>query len=157
MSVSSLANDLREAFPGLYLLENEPMAAHCSFRIGGPADVFAEPESEQTLCSLWRWLKARGVPVNVIGNGTNLLVHDEGVRGVVLRLGERFSAVSGENGRLYACAGVTLARLATTAKERGLAGLEFAHGIPGSLGGAVVMNAGAYGGEMKDVVTSVCY
>ena len=86
MSVSSLANDLREAFPGLYLLENEPMAAHCSFRIGGPADVFAEPESEQTLCGLWRWLKAHGVPVTVIGNGTNLLVHDEGVRGVVLRL-----------------------------------------------------------------------
>ena len=157
MSVSSLANDLREAFPGLYLLENEPMAAHCSFRIGGPADVYAEPESEQTLCALWRWLKARGVPVTVIGNGTNLLVHDEGVRGVVLRLGERFSAVSGEDGRLSACAGVTLARLATAAKERGLAGLEFAHGIPGSLGGAVVMNAGAYGGEMKDVVESVCY
>ena len=154
---SSLANDLREAFPGLYLLENEPMKARCSFRIGGPADVFVEPESEQTLCALWRWLKARAVPVTVIGNGTNLLVRDEGIRGVVVRLGERFSAISGENERLYACAGATLAHLAAAAKERGLSGLEFAHGIPGSLGGAVVMNAGAYGGEMRGVVTSVCY
>ncbi len=154
---SSLANDLREAFPGLYLLENEPMKAHCSFRIGGPADVFVEPESEATLCALRRWLDARAVPMTVIGNGTNLLVHDEGIRGAVVRLGERFSAISGENRRLYACAGVTLARLAAAAKERGLSGLEFAHGIPGSLGGAVVMNAGAYGGEMRGVVTSVCY
>jgi UDP-N-acetylmuramate dehydrogenase len=157
MSDPSLAKALREAFPALFLLENEPMKAHCSFRIGGPADVFVEPESEQTLCALWRWLKGRGVPVTVIGNGTNLLVHDEGVRGVVLRIGERFAAISGEGERLYACAGVTLAHLATAAKERGLAGLEFAHGIPGSLGGAVLMNAGAYGGEMRDVVTSVCY
>ena len=152
-----LAKALREAFPGLFLLENEPMKAHCSFRIGGPADVFVEPESEQTLCALWRWLTERDAPVTVIGNGTNLLVHDEGVRGVVVRLGERFSAISRENERIYACAGVTLAHLATAAKEHGLAGLEFAHGIPGSLGGAVMMNAGAYGGEMKDIVTSVCY
>ncbi len=157
MSDSILAKDLRAAFPGLFLLENEPMKDHCSFRIGGPADVYAEPDSEQTLCALWRWLKVRGVPVTVIGNGTNLLVHDEGVRGAVLRLGERFAAISGDHERFFARAGVTLARLATAAKERGLAGLEFAHGIPGSLGGAVMMNAGAYGGEMRDVVTSVCY
>ena len=157
MSDSSLAQDLRRAFPGLALRENEPMKAHCSFRIGGPAEVFAEPGSEEELCALWRYLRALGAPVTVIGNGTNLLVHDEGVRGVVVHLGERFSAISCENERIFACAGVTLSRLATEAKERGLAGLEFAHGIPGSLGGAVIMNAGAYGGEMKDVVTSVCY
>ena len=157
MSESSLANELRRAFPGLTLRENEPMKAHCSFRIGGPAEVFAEPGSEEELCALWRYLRALGAPVTVIGNGTNLLVHDEGVRGVIVHLGERFSAISCENERIFACAGVTLSRLATEAKERGLAGLEFAHGIPGSLGGAVIMNAGAYGGEMKDVVTSVCY
>jgi UDP-N-acetylmuramate dehydrogenase len=134
------------------------MSLHCSFRIGGPADVFVEPADDAELCALWRFLRERGAPAVVIGNGTNLLVHDEGVRGVVIHLGERFSAIrDGEDGTLYACAGVTLARLATEAKERGLAGLEFAHGIPGSLGGAVVMNAGAYGGEMKDVVVSVCY
>jgi len=157
MSDSVLAKELRGAFPGLALKENEPMAAHCSFRIGGPADIFAEPESETALCALWRFLKGRGVPVTVVGNGTNLLVHDEGVRGVVLHLGERFAEICREEDGLYACAGVTLASLATFAKDAGMAGLEFAHGIPGSLGGAVIMNAGAYGGEMKGVVTSVCY
>ena len=157
MQASSLAKELRSAFPALWLLENEPMAAHCSFRIGGPAEVFAEPEDERTLCALWRYLHQHGIPVTVIGNGTNLLVHEEGVRGVVLHLGERFSAISAEEDRLYACAGAALSKLASEAKERGLAGLEFAHGIPGSVGGAVLMNAGAYGGEMKDVVTSVCY
>jgi UDP-N-acetylmuramate dehydrogenase len=157
MLQSVLAKELREAFPALPLKENEPMAAHCSFRIGGPAEVFAEPEDEKTLCALWRWLRAHDAPVTVVGNGTNLLVHDEGVRGVVLHLGEGFSEVRPEDGGLYACAGATLAHLATAAKDAGLAGLEFAHGIPGSLGGAVLMNAGAYGGEMRDVVTSVCY
>ena len=157
MPESSLAKELRQAFPALPLRENEPMKAHCSFRIGGPAEVFAEPEDEATLCALRRRLRELGAPVTVIGNGTNLLVHDEGVRGVVIHLGERFAGIEAAEEGLFAAAGVTLARLATAAKERGLAGLEFAHGIPGSLGGAVMMNAGAYGGEMKDVVVSVRY
>ena len=157
MSETSLAKDLRRAFPGLALRENEPMKAHCSFRIGGPAEVFAEPACEAELCALWRYLNELGAPVTVIGNGTNLLVRDEGIRGAVVHLGERFSAIDRCDGGLRACAGVTLARLATAAKEQGLAGLEFAHGIPGSLGGAVMMNAGAYGGEMKDVIASVRY
>ena len=157
MSESSLAKELHRAFPALTLRENEPMRAHCSFRIGGPADVFAEPASEAELCALRRFLYTVDAPVTVIGNGTNLLVHDEGIRGVVIHLGEQFADISPVENGLRACAGVTLARLATAAKERGLAGLEFAHGIPGSLGGAVMMNAGAYGGEMKDVITSVRY
>ena len=154
---SALANDLHRAFPALVLRENEPMKAHCSFRIGGPADVFAEPGSAEELCALWTYLRAHGVPATVIGNGTNLLVHDEGVRGVVVHLGERFAAIRREGDTLIADAGVTLARLATAARDAQLAGLEFAHGIPGSLGGAVMMNAGAYGGEMKDVVAAVRY
>ena len=157
MSGSSLANELRRAFPALPLRENEPMKAHCSFRIGGPAEVFAEPGSEAEACALLRFLRGAGAPVTVIGNGTNLLVRDEGVRGAVVHLGERFAGIEDTAEGLRACAGVTLARLATAARERGLAGLEFAHGIPGSLGGAVMMNAGAYGGEMKDVVASVRY
>ena len=157
MSESSLANELRRAFPALALRENEPMKAHCSFRIGGPAEAFAEPADEAELAALWKYLRRIGAPAAVIGNGTNLLVHDEGVRGVVVRLGDRFSAIRRTPDGLSAEAGVTLARLATAAKEQGLAGLEFAHGIPGSLGGAVMMNAGAYGGEMKDVVVSVRY
>ena len=157
MDESSLAKELRRAFPALELRENEPMKPHCSFRIGGPAEIFAEPGSEAELCALWRFLHAAGTPVTVIGNGTNLLVHDEGVRGVVIHLGKRFARIDRTDGGLWAAAGVTLARLATAAKEYGLSGLEFAHGIPGSLGGAVMMNAGAYGGEMKDVVASVSY
>ena len=157
MTGPTLASELRRAFPGLRLLENEPMKAHCSLRIGGPADIFAEPESETELAALLRFLRERDVPAAVIGNGTNLLVHDEGVRGAVVHLGERFAAIRRDGCELRAGAGVTLARLATAAKESGLAGLEFAHGIPGSLGGAVMMNAGAYGGEMKDVVTAVRY
>ena len=157
MSESSLARDLKRAFPALPLRENEPMKAHCSFRIGGPAEVFVEPGSEAELCAVWRYLCAVGAPATVIGNGTNLLVHDEGVRGAVVHLGDRFASVERTADGLRAAAGATLARLATAAKEQGLAGLEFAHGIPGSLGGAVIMNAGAYGGEIKDVVVSVRY
>ena len=120
MNQSALAKELRAAFPALPLKENEPMAAHCSFRIGGPAEVFAEPDSEACLCALWRWLRERNVPVTVIGNGTNLLVHDEGVRGAVLHLGEGFSELRREGDRLYAAAGVTLARLAMAAKDAGM-------------------------------------
>ena len=157
MMKNSLASELRCAFPTLSLREHEPMRTHCTFRIGGPAEVFAEPASEAETSDLWRFLRARGTLPTVIGNGSNLLVHDEGVPGVVLRLGEAFSAVRREGTTLYAEAGITLAKLAVFAKEQGLAGLEFAHGIPGSLGGAVMMNAGAYGGEMKDIVASVRY
>ena len=157
MTDVSLATELRRAFPGLKLREHEPMRAHCSFRIGGPAAIFIEPAFESELAALRRFLREADVPCTFIGNGTNLLVRDEGIDGVVVHLGEQFSAVRVEGEYLCAEAGVTLAHLATVAKEAGLAGLEFAHGIPGSLGGAVMMNAGAYGGEMKDVVTSVRY
>ena len=157
MSDPSLVYQLRQRFPGLTVRENEPMRSHCSFRIGGPADVFCEPGTEAELCALYRFLTEQGVVPAVIGNGTNLLVHDEGVRGVTVHLSEALGSIRREGNRLYAQAGATLAKIAVFAKEQGLAGLEFAHGIPGSLGGAVMMNAGAYGGEMKDVVTSVRY
>lgn len=157
MEEISLAYEIRSCFPNLTVLENEPMRAHCAFRIGGPAAVFAEPEFEMELAALCRFLRERGVRPTVIGNGSNLLVRDEGIPGVVIRLGERFGSLRAEGTRIYAEAGVPLARLAVFAKEHGLAGLEFAHGIPGTLGGAIMMNAGAYGGEMKDVVKSVRY
>jgi len=157
MSELSLAYELQCTFPNVTVRENEPMKAHSSFRIGGPADVFVEPAFDQELSALRRFLRDKGIEPVIIGNGTNLLVHDEGVRGVVIHMGEDFSSIRQKGNVLYAEAGVTLAKLAVYAKEHGLAGLEFAHGIPGSLGGAVMMNAGAYGGEMKDVVTSVRY
>jgi len=151
------AEDLRQVFPNMTVAEREPMKAHCSFRIGGPAELFAEPAGETQCVALIRFLRREGIPYTVIGNGTNLLVRDEGIPGVTVHLGERFSALRAQGEELCAEAGVTLAHLATAAKEAGLAGLEFAHGIPGSLGGAVMMNAGAYGGEMKDVIVSVRY
>lgn len=152
---SKLANDIHELIPSLRLREGEPMSAHCSFRIGGPAELFAEPASERELVRLVSVLRYEAVPFLVIGNGTNLLVTDSGVRGVVIHLGEGFAGAQAEENRILAQGGITLARLAVLAMEHSLAGLEFAHGIPGSLGGAVVMNAGAYGGELKDVIKSV--
>lgn len=157
MAEQTLATELRRALPGLTLLENEPMAAHCAFRIGGPADLFAEPADEAQAQALFRLLRARGLRPVIVGNGSNLLVRDAGVRGVVVHIGPAMGAIRQAGETLWAGAGVTLARLAVYARERGLGGLEFAHGIPGSLGGAVMMNAGAYGGEMADVVSSVRY
>ena len=157
MRMEQLAEELRATFPNLTVLEREPMKNHCSFRIGGPAAVFIEPAFESELAALRRFLREENIPCTFIGNGTNLLVRDEGIDGVVVHLGEQFSAIRVEGEFLCAEAGVTLAQLAVTAREHGLAGLEFAHGIPGSLGGAVMMNAGAYGGEMRDVVVSVRY
>lgn len=157
METRLLANELKRALPELRLLEREPMARHCSFRIGGPADLFAEPADESELLALLALLRERGVPPLLLGKGTNLLVADAGLRGVVVHIGEALGAVRVAGARVEAGAGVPLSVLAQRAREHSLTGLEFAHGIPGSLGGAVVMNAGAYDGEMKDVVVSVRY
>lgn len=150
----TLIKELRSALPGLELHENEPMAAHCSFRIGGPARLMACPASGAQAAALLRFLRERGAPVELMGKGTNLLVAD-GLDAVVVRLGEAISEAGLLPGdRVRAGAGISLAKLAVFAADAGLSGLEFAHGIPGSLGGAVFMNAGAYGGEMKDVLQS---
>lgn len=157
METRLLALELKRALPGLRLLEGEPMAAHCSFRIGGPAALFAEPSDEAELLALLAALRERGVRPLLLGKGTNVLVADAGVPGVVVHIGEALGAVHVAGTRMEAGAGVPLSVLAQRAREHSLTGLEFAHGIPGSLGGAVVMNAGAYDGEMKDVVVSVRY
>lgn len=150
-----LISDIRSALPGLELHENEPMSAHCSFRIGGPARLMACPASGGEAAALLRLLRESGAPVELMGKGTNLLVADEGLDAVVVRIGEAMSGAELLPGdRVRAGAGISLAKLAVFAAEAGLSGLEFAHGIPGSLGGAVFMNAGAYGGEMKDVLES---
>ena len=155
MSELSLAKCIQERFPTLEVKENVRLSEHCSFRIGGPADAFVEVGDEATLVALTAFLRAEEVPMLLLGKGTNLLVRDEGFRGAVLRLGGDFAKVEQQGTELVAGAAISLARLATFAKNAGLDGLSFAHGIPGSLGGAVMMNAGAYGGEMKDVVVSV--
>jgi UDP-N-acetylmuramate dehydrogenase len=146
---------LRERFGGRLRL-GEPLARHTSFRIGGPADAWIEVESPLELSDLLRRTGTLGVPVFLLGSGTNVLVSDRGVRGIVATLGAGFGAVewtvSGGEALVRAGAAVPFKKLVTAAVERGLAGLEFGEGIPGSVGGGLTMNAGAFGGEIGRVV-----
>lgn len=146
--------DLLQEIPDLHVLVDEPLKNHTTFRIGGAADYLITPSEEQ-LPAVLAVARAHDVPVTVIGNGSNLLVSDRGVRGVVLEIAKSMSGVTVDGDYIDAQAGALLAKVAGAAAEHGLSGLEFAAGIPGSMGGAVVMNAGAYGGEMKDVLVSV--
>ena len=134
------------------LLEREPMSKHTSFRIGGPADLFVQPANEEELWNALHLARQEKVPFFIMGNGSNLLVSDEGFRGMILHTGGMLKDISVEGDVIYAQAGALLSTVAKTALEHGLAGMEFAAGIPGTLGGAVCMNAGAYGGEMKDIL-----
>ena len=135
------------------VLTEEPMRMHTSFQIGGPAEIFVQPatgdEVRQAICLA----KEEQIPFFVVGNGSNLLVSDDGFRGMIVQIGRNLQEISVEDNVIYAQAGALLSRVARTALEHGLTGMEFAAGIPGSLGGAVAMNAGAYGGEMKDILT----
>lgn len=139
-----------------FVKEMEPMSRHTTFRIGGPAAFYAAPGNEAELAALLRLCRANDVPVRILGNGSNLLVSDRGLDGVVVAMEENwnYGELSGENS-LRAGAGLLLSRAAALALKHSLTGLEFAGGIPGTVGGAVMMNAGAYGSEMKNVVTSV--
>ena len=133
----------------------EPMSLHTTFRIGGPADLFVMPGSIQAVADSIRICKETQTPYAVIGNGSNLLVSDTGYRGVIIQIGRNLNQVSVNGEEIRAQAGAMLSVIAKTALSESLTGFEFASGIPGTLGGAAVMNAGAYGGEMKDVLTEV--
>lgn len=159
----TFVKSVTEQLPKLGFLQDEPMKKHTTFRIGGPADYYAEPDMSQ-ISKLIEMAKAYDMPVTVIGNGSNLLVGDKGIRGLVIGIGKGLSEIevteavaqqstAQDNGHIItAGAGAILAAVAAKAAEASLSGLEFASGIPGSVGGAVVMNAGAYGGEIKDVL-----
>lgn len=137
---------------------DEPMTLHTSFHIGGNADCLCEVKNVEALKHIILLCKERSVPYFILGLGSNLLVSDSGIRGVVIKLGGEFSAITPINDTMIKCgAGVTLAGLCVYARKMSLGGLEFAWGIPGSVGGAVYMNAGAYGGEIKDVVVESTY
>ncbi|GAE88119.1 UDP-N-acetylenolpyruvoylglucosamine reductase [Acetivibrio straminisolvens JCM 21531] len=131
---------------------DEPMKNHTSFKVGGPADILVTPVSVLQLSQLMKFCKSENVPVFVMGNGTNLIVKDKGIRGVVIKIYDNLNEFTVKDDIITAYAGVLLSKISMAAYENGLAGLEFASGIPGTLGGAVAMNAGAYGGEMKDVI-----
>lgn len=150
--------DLQGIFAGCTakeLLLEEPMAKHTSFRIGGPADVLAQPGNEAELAELLKRAAHHAVPVTLVGNGSNLLVRDKGIRGLVIKLSNLFSSITVEGNVLTFGSGISLAMASKKAASLSLSGLEFAVGIPGTIGGAVYMNAGAYDGEMAKVVTSV--
>ncbi|WP_226391914.1 UDP-N-acetylmuramate dehydrogenase [Ructibacterium gallinarum] len=136
---------------------NEPMSRHTTFRIGGPADLLVEPANVNQTEAVIKLLRQMKIPYMILGNGSNVLVGDKGIRCVVVKLGKEFGACDVIGTVVKAQAGIKLSRLAGFALGNCLTGLEFAAGIPGTLGGAVYMNAGAYGGEMKDVVRQVTY
>ena len=139
------------------LLKDESMSAHTTFKVGGPADVYITPCSENELIEILNELKAQNVSCFIMGNGSNLLVGDRGIRGAVIEIGSKFSDYSVNGTEITAMSGIKLSKLGSIALTNSLSGFEFASGIPGTLGGAVFMNAGAYGGEMKEVVKSVKY
>ncbi|MCQ2510251.1 MAG: UDP-N-acetylmuramate dehydrogenase [Lachnospiraceae bacterium] len=134
---------------------NEPMKNHTTFRIGGNADYFVTPSTKEELQEILQLLNKEQVPFFVLGNGSNLLVSDEGYRGVILQIGRNYQSIKKKDRRITVKSGITMARLANFALENSLTGLEFASGIPGTAGGGAIMNAGAYGGEMKDVLKEV--
>lgn len=133
----------------------EPMSKHTTFRIGGPADFYLCPHSTKEVQQTVQICKEENLPYFILGNGSNLLVSDKGYRGVIIQLWKNFSDISVKDCCITAKAGALLSKVAAEALEEGLTGMEFASGIPGTIGGAVFMNAGAYGGEMKDIIKEV--
>lgn len=147
----NLADTLRAATSIAQVLEHEPMARHTTMRVGGPAEILFSPANEGELLFAVREAKRAGAPFRIIGNGSNLLVLDGGLPGLTIRLGEAFSKISVDGNQIRAQAGALLSRVAAAARDASLTGLEFASGIPGSAGGGMAMNAGAYGGQLSDV------
>lgn len=140
---------------GENVLSNEIMKNHTSFHVGGAADYFVTPDREEKIRELLLFSLKEDIPLAVIGNGSNLLVRDKGIRGIVLCIGEKFSSFEIEGDLVRAQAGILLSNLSAHILSSSLTGFEFASGIPGTLGGGVAMNAGAYGGELKDIIESV--
>ena len=154
--------DLQKSFTAnfkdedLKILTDEPLKNHCSFRIGGNAEILVIPKNEKVLSSVLRYADERAVPCRILGNGSNVLISDNGLQGIVIKLMNGLCDILYLGNGLIACgAGVSLTKLCNFALEHSLTGLEFAYGIPGTVGGAVYMNAGAYGGEIKNVLYSV--
>lgn len=154
-----ISQAIREAIqkfvPAENILYKEPLRKHTTFRVGGEADCFIKIKNENQLSTLLAYLNKVEIPYFVMGNGSNLLVSDSGYRGIILQIGDCCNKIVVQGNRLYAQAGAYLSQVAKAAWEHGLSGLEFAAGIPGTVGGGVVMNAGAYDGEMKQVVEGV--
>ena len=155
MSIEKIVKALESA--GVDFLRDAPMKNYTTFRIGGPADILITAKSINELKEILLILKSENMPYMILGNGSNLLVRDEGLRMALIKLSGDFKEIGTKESTITCGAGVTLSKLCTFAHSNSLSGLEFAFGIPGTVGGAVYMNAGAYGGEMKDVLTEVTF
>ena len=146
---------LKETLDTALLRKDEPLKDYLSFRVGGPCDCMVTPRTREELALALRTCREKEIPFFILGNGTNVIAPDEGYRGAVIRIGKDFARISCEGETLRAGSGALLSAVSKKAYENSLTGLEFAGGIPGSIGGGIVMNAGAYGGELKQVVTKV--
>ena len=139
------------------IIKNEPLKNHTSFKIGGPAEEFCAVRCEEDIIELLEYTRKEGIPCTVMGNGSNLLVSDKGVKGLVIKIAKCFDKVEVCGEKIMAQSGILLSKLSNIAADNGLSGMEEVSGIPGTLGGAIYMNAGAYGGEMKNFVERVTY
>ncbi|NLJ71508.1 MAG: UDP-N-acetylmuramate dehydrogenase [Syntrophomonadaceae bacterium] len=148
-------SELMEIIPDSCIKYNEPMKNHTSFKIGGPVEVLVEADNINNIQKVLEWARVKQLPLLVFGQGSNLLVKDQGLKGIAIKLSNNFNKATVNNTEIIAEAGIRLSALAKLAAKHSLTKLEFAEGIPGSLGGAVVMNAGAYDGEIKNVLKSV--
>ena len=148
-------NNLKDMIEERRVYVDEPMKKHTTFRVGGPADYFVVPKTKEEVKNIVALCREFDMPYYVLGNGSNLLVGDKGYRGVIIQIYKEMNHIQVEGDRMKVQAGALLSKIGSAAFEAGLTGFEFAAGIPGTMGGAVVMNAGAYGGEMKDVLFSV--
>lgn len=138
------------------ILLDEPLKNHCSFRIGGPAEILVIPANEKVLCKILKYAQERNIRIHILGNGSNVLINDNGITGIIIKLMGGLSDLIYLGDGIIACgAGVSLINLCNFALKHSLTGLEFAYGIPGSVGGAVYMNAGAYNGEIKNIIYAV--
>lgn len=155
MNTATIKNKLAEIIDEKFLQENVPMSKYTSFRAGGCTDLMAEPQNVEELKKILTLLNGEDCPYMVLGNGSNILVKDSGYRGVMVKIGAAFDDVTVEDDIVECGAGALMSSVAREAADKGLAGLEFASGIPGSIGGAIFMNAGAYGGEIINVLEKV--
>lgn len=149
--------EIEKYIDGSKVKYDEPMKKYTTLKVGGNVDVLVLPETIQDVISVLKFAKENNIPVTVMGNGSKLLVKDGGIRGIVIKFGSKFASIEIDGEYITVFAGMTLPRLAIVAKDNSLSGLEFAAGIPGNIGGAIYMNAGAYGSEMANIVEQVTY
>lgn len=157
INISEIRELIKKEIPHVDVSYAESMKNHTSFRIGGDADIFVDVKKEDDIINSVSFFKKYNIPYTIIGNGSNLLVSDYGIEGAVICIGKSYTDIETDGEYVRASSGTLLSKIASVALENSLAGFEFASGIPGTLGGALVMNAGAYGGEMKDVTFETKY